>query len=234
MKVKKHPQRNSYKTLIVPSVRHLSSLFVFLFASSFPAYAVLQEVTTIPITFADWCLNKTRESVQTQLTVDLLLQEAKTTDCHQASELLSTRTELSLVSNQITDLRPLSTLTNLTTLDLSNNQIADLTPLSNLTKLAYLDLGSNQIADLKPLSTLTSLISLIVFDNQIADLKPLSTLTNLSQLLLNDNQIADLIPLSNLTNLTELSLYNNPSLTNKTCPVKPESICIFVPFQSEV
>jgi internalin A len=227
MKVKKHPQRNSYKALILSSVRPLSSLSVFLLASSFPAYAVPQKVTTTPRTFADWCLNKTRESVLTQLTVDLLLQEAKTTDCHQASSLLSTRTELSLVSNQITDLRPLSTLTNLTTLDLSNNSIADLKPLSGLTNLTALDLGSNQIADLLPLSELTNLTALVLSDNQITDLKPLSSLTNLSNLHLSDNPIADLKPLSTLTNLIQLDLYNNQTLTDKTCPVKPESICKF-------
>jgi len=35
--------------------------------------------------------------------------------------------------------------------------------------------------------------------------------------------------LSTLTNLTELNLSNNPTLTDKTCPVKPESICSFAP-----
>jgi hypothetical protein len=35
--------------------------------------------------------------------------------------------------------------------------------------------------------------------------------------------------LSRLTNLTELTLNNNPSLTNKTCPIKPASICKFAP-----
>jgi internalin A len=50
--------------------------------------------TTIPRTFTDWCLNKNQESVETLHTIDVLLQVAQTTDCHQASELLSTRTEL--------------------------------------------------------------------------------------------------------------------------------------------
>ena len=55
--------------------------------------------------------------------------------------------------------------------------------------------------------------------------KLLSALTELS---LDNNQIADLKPLSTLTSLTFLLLGDNPSLTNKTCPVKPTSTCRFV------
>jgi internalin A len=44
-------------------------------------------------------------------------------------------------------------------------------------------------------------------------------------------QAIALLPLSSLINLTELFLYNNQTLTDKTCPVKPESICSFVPLQ---
>lgn len=76
---------------------------------------------------------------------------------------------------------------------------------------------------------LSILSQLDLNNNQIADLKPLSSLTNLTELDLSNNRIADLKPLSSLTNLTELILYNNQILTNKTCPVKPESICKFSP-----
>jgi hypothetical protein len=38
--------------------------------------------------------------------------------------------------------------------------------------------------------------------------------------------------LSGLTNLSTLYLDNNQMLTNKTCPVQPESICRSVPLQS--
>jgi internalin A len=152
MKVCKHP---------------LGTLAFFLFVSSFPAQATsLQEIAT-PKTFADWCLNKANLSVETKRTVDALLQQAETTNCHQANKLLSRRTSLDLLDNQISYLRPLSTLTNLALLSL--------------------------------------------FNNKIADLRPLSTLTNLRQ----------------------LQLSNNQTLVDKTCPVKPASICTFVPGQVE-
>ena len=170
MKVKKHPQLNIVKALTLPGVQPLETLFVFLFVACFPAYAVPLQETTTPKTFVDWCLNKTSLSVETQRTVDAMLQVAKTTDCYQAEKLLSTQTRLFLNNNSIADLRPLSTLTNLTGLDLNNNSITDLRPLSTLTNLTGLDLGNNQITDLRPLSTLTNLTALSLDSNQIADL----------------------------------------------------------------
>ena len=90
-------------------------------------------------------------------------------------------------------------------------------------------LYNTQLADLKPFSTLTHLTYLGLRHNQVTDLQPLSTLTNLTVLNFSNNQVTDLKPLSTLTNLTELNLSNNPTLTDKTCPVKPESICSFAP-----
>jgi internalin A len=99
MNVKKHPQLNIVKALTLPGVQPLKTLFVFLFVACFPAYAVPLQETTTPKTFADWCLNKTNLSVETQRTVDAMLQVAKTTDCNQASRLLSALTELSLATS---------------------------------------------------------------------------------------------------------------------------------------
>jgi internalin A len=192
--------------LTLPDVRPLATLCVFLFISSLPVKASLSPETTTPKTFADWCLNQANSSRETLHTINVMLQEAKTQDCHQAEKLLSTLTRLFLSDLQIADLRPLSSLTNLTELSLLNNQIADI----------------------KPLSTLTKLTKLFIDNNQITDLRPLSTLASLTELYLNNNQIADLLPLSDLTKLDLLSLGYNPSLTDKTCPVKPASTCRFV------
>jgi internalin A len=158
----------------------------------------------------------------------LSLENNQITDLRPLSTLTNLY-QLSLENNQIADLRPLSTLTNLTKFSLDRNQIADLKPLSTLTSLFVLSLDRNQIADLRPLSTLTNLIELSLENNQIADLRPLSTLTNLIELSLENNQIADLRPLSTLTYLSKLFLFNNQTLVDKTCPIKPISICIFVP-----
>src|SRR4028119_1396538 len=132
MKVFKHHQLNKNLANTLSGFRPPGTLALFLFVSCCPVQAVSLQETTTPKTFADWCLNKNKESVETLHTINALLQVAKTTDCNQASKLLSALTELSLDSNQIADLKPLSTFTNLTDLDLDNNQIANLKPLSTL------------------------------------------------------------------------------------------------------
>lgn len=58
---------------------------------------------------------------------------------------------LSLEDNQIRDISPLASLTNLTVLDLWGNEISDLSPLTNLTNLTELYLCDNQISDILPL-----------------------------------------------------------------------------------
>jgi internalin A len=249
MEIKKHLLINMNLAFTLSDVRLLAALALFLFVPSFPAQAFPTQETTTPKTFADWCLNQHNLSMETLRTIHAMLTVAQTKDCAQANELLSNRTELYLAYNSIAELKPLSTLTQLTFLDLSGNSIADLKPLATLTNLTRLSLAYNSIADLKPLSTLTQLTSLDLFGNSIADLKPLSTLIQLTSLDLSGNSIADLKPLSTLTkltfldlsgnsiadlkplltltNLTQLSLNDNQMLTDKSCPVQPESICRF-------
>ncbi|MFB2975530.1 leucine-rich repeat domain-containing protein [Microseira sp. BLCC-F43] len=160
--------------------------------------------------FADWCKNKDSLSKEARKTVEALLKDARTSDCNEAERILSSCTELSVYSyRDISDLSPLSTLTNLNKLWISDNQISDLSPLSTLTNLTKLKSGSNQISELSPLSGLTNLTQLGISNNQISDLSPLSTLTNLTELNLYVNQISDLRPLSGLTNLTQLILGHN-------------------------
>ena len=52
-------------------------------------------------------------------------------------------------------------------LDLGSNQISDITPLSLLTNVYSLDLGSNQISNITPLALLTNLKLLYLGDNPI-------------------------------------------------------------------
>ena len=119
---------------------------------------------------------------------------------------LTNLTRLSLGGDQISDLTSLVGLINLTELSLNGNQISDLAPLSNLTNLDKLNLWGNQISDLAPLSSLISLSALTLSGDQISDLAPLSNLTNLDKLNLCGNQISDLAPLSSLTNLIQLGV----------------------------
>jgi len=130
-------------------------------------------------TFADWCREKDFLSPEAKHTVEMLLEKVETTECDVASQKLSTLTELQLVSNQISDIKPLTSLTNLTVLVLNFNQISDIQPLASLTNLTVLFLNNNQIRDIKPLASLTNLNWLYLTYNQISDIKPLASLTNL-------------------------------------------------------
>ncbi|MEG4855838.1 CHAT domain-containing protein [Microcoleus sp. K1-B1] len=159
--------------------------------------------------FADFCTNKENLTPEARHTVEVLLSKAKTQECDRAQKTLTNLTELSLIRNQIVDIKPLSKLTNLRELNLSTNQITDVQPLSGLTNLRFLTLTSNQISDVKPLSGLTNLTLLYLADNQIVNIKPLSKLTNLRRLNLSVNQITDVQPLSGLTNLRSLVLKFN-------------------------
>src|SRR4028118_67964 len=109
-------------------------------------------------TFADWCRQKASLSPEAKHTVEVLLQKAETTECDAADRKLSTLTELDLYSREISDIKPLESLTNLTNLDLKNNGISDIKPLESLTNLTYLDLSYNNLqGDIKPLESLTNL-----------------------------------------------------------------------------
>jgi internalin A len=157
-------------------------------------------------TFADWCRQKADLSPEAKHTVEVLLQQAGTTECDAANQTLLSLTGLFLPNNQISDIKPLESLTNLNLLYLDKNQISDIKPLESLTNLTVLDLDNNQISDIKPLESLTNLNLLYLDNNRISDLKPLESLTNLILLRLSGNPIAP-----------------------KTCPLKPEYICKWEP-----
>ena len=138
-------------------------------------------------TFADWCRQKADLSPETKHTVEVLLKEAGTTDCDVANQKLSSLTALRLSENQISDIKPLASLTNLTSLLLKGNQISDIKPLASLTNLTSLTLEGNQISDIKPLASLTNLTSLHLENNHLGDIKLLASLTKLTVLKLDKN-----------------------------------------------
>jgi len=111
--------------------------------------------------------------------------------------------------NAVTDLEPLSSLTQLRELDLGGQGLSGLSPLQGLTNLEILALYQNEISDLSPLNALTNLQELDLFANRISDPSPLSALTALTWLHLGSNQIEDGGPLTGLSNLQFLDLSAN-------------------------
>ena len=126
---------------------------------------------------------------------------------------LTNLTSLDLGNNRLSDedMSVLSGLPNLTRLSLHNNSISDVSVLSGLPKLTRLSLGNNRISDVSVLSGLPNLTVLSLYGNRLSDedMSVLSGLPNLTWLDLGDNNISDVSVLSGLTKLTVLILYFN-------------------------
>lgn len=175
--------------------------------------------STSPKTFREWCLEKANQTPQVQKTIDALLLRVQTQDCTQASRTLRLRTTLDLTNASLTDLSPLSSLTQLTSLNLAGNLVTDLRPLTFLTRLTSLDLtrnyfrdvdaGTFEIKDFSPLASLSQLTNLNLSYNQIRSLNSLPSLKQLTNLNLSNNQITDLKFLASLPKLVNLDLSNN-------------------------
>ena len=100
------------------------------------------------LTFADWCRQKVDLSPKAKHTVEVVLKQAETTECDAADQKLSSLTNLWFAYNQVSDIKPLASLTNLTSIGLNDNQISDIRTLESLTKLTLLWLDNNQINDI--------------------------------------------------------------------------------------
>lgn len=114
--------------------------------------------------------------------------------------------DLNGLPNRVSDLSPLSNLTNLSFLGLGDNrEISDITPLADLKNLKNLNLYSNAIIDISALSGLTNLEKVSFWQCNFSDVKPLAKLTKLKSIQLGLTPVKDYSPLVNLTNLTALS-----------------------------
>ena len=115
-------------------------------------------------------------------------------------------------NNSVSNLSPLTGLTQLEDLDLWGNSVSDISALAELTNLTGSSLIGNSITDLSALAGLTNLEALLIDDNPISDISPLAGLTNLTKLGLNNISVSDLSPLAGLTNLKWMRLaWNNIS-----------------------
>ncbi len=159
--------------------------------------------------FEQWCQQKDSLPIETKKTVEVMLKKAGSQDCRLADMKLNSLSSIEISDHQITNVKPLASLTNLSVLTLYRNQIIDISPLKNLTKLTELYLSNNKIKDVKPIAELPNLIHLQLDANRIVDVKPLAKLCSLTSLSLSKNQIVDVNPIAELHNLTFLTLSKN-------------------------
>lgn len=119
---------------------------------------------------------------------------------------------LSVSSNEIVDLSPLTELTKLKNLYLVDNKIQDVSPLASMTQLESLDLMHNFIGSIASLSGLVNLRTLKVDWQQndaITSLTGVENMTNLTWLGASGNTISSLTPVAGLTSLQTLNATHN-------------------------
>ena len=119
---------------------------------------------------------------------------------------LTQLTTLSLGDTAVSDVSPLSALTQLTGLGLSVIAVSDVSPLANLTQLKWLHLSFTAVSDVSPLANLTQLTRLSLGNTDVSDVSPLANLTQLTSLGLDYTDVSDVSPLAGLTQLTRLNL----------------------------
>jgi hypothetical protein len=143
----------------------------------------------------------------TQKEIEKIKQlEAMVTDLGPLSKLTNLD-ELSLANCPgVRNLGPLAKLTGLQSLSLDRTDFSDAAPLSKLTKLKELTLSQTGVSDLRQLVKLTELEVLDLSWTGVTDLGPLTKLTKLTKLTLLSTKVSDLGPLRELTNLEVLDL----------------------------
>jgi serine/threonine protein kinase/Leucine-rich repeat (LRR) protein len=137
-------------------------------------------------------------------------------------------TELTFVTDAVTDIAPVRALTALRTLSCSGSapgmgQLADLSPLKGM-ELVYLNCGRTKVSDLAPVKDM-KLTTLLCDSTKVTDLAPLKDLP-LTRLEFFDTQVADLLPLKDMrlsilncgaTKVSDLAPLKNMELTRLLC-----------------
>jgi hypothetical protein len=118
------------------------------------------------------------------------LREYGHTEIEYPSFYLEDIEEFELSSSDINDLDGVQYCIHATAIDLSNNRISDLSPLTGLSNLEALDLSDNQIGYIDGLSNLIRLKSVSLSNNLIEDISPLFELEKLEYVDITGNKIS--------------------------------------------
>lgn len=169
-------------------------------------------------------------SPEVQRTIEMLLNNADTTDCQAAYDTLAKQTKWSLERWGLSDLSVLTAFPALERLSLAGNNIKDLSPLTRLPKLSHLNVRDNEVTDISPLAQLEGLERLDVSQNPISDVRIVGAMkalkgfsmsqtmvttlpitehnAALKNLIIDSTQITSLDALAFTPNLVHLSLSN--------------------------
>lgn len=120
-------------------------------------------------------------------------------------------TSLKLANKGIKDLSGIEAFAGkgVTWIFLDWNELTDLSPLSSLTELTKISFSGNTVTDLTPLASLENLRNLTAINNNIETLEPIANLSNIDYICLDGNKLISIQEISNWTNLEEISFSNN-------------------------
>jgi hypothetical protein len=116
-------------------------------------------------------------------------------------------TQLTLWSDQLSDIGVLGQLPNLTQLTLRSDQLSDIGVLGQLPNLTQLELSSDQLSDIGVLGQLPNLTQLTLWSDQLSDIGVLGQLPNLTQLELSSDQLSDTRALRSIPPSVEIFLH---------------------------
>ncbi|MEI7982314.1 MAG: leucine-rich repeat domain-containing protein, partial [Bacteroidota bacterium] len=123
---------------------------------------------------------------------------------------LSELTSVNISGTPVSDLMPLRNLNKLESLDISNTSVVTLEPLRYCTNLHNLKLRGTAVGDLNILTVFPALESLDISSTKATSLDPVKEIISLRDLRLRLTPINDLTPLSGLTNLEMLVVSKTP------------------------
>ena len=120
-------------------------------------------------------------------------------------------TSLKLANKGVTDLSGIEAFAGkgITWIFLDWNELTDISPLSSLTQLTKISFSGNQVFDLTPLSSLENLKNITAINNNIENIEPLTNLNNIEYICLDGNRLTSINEISNWTKLKEISFANN-------------------------
>ncbi len=113
----------------------------------------------------------------------------------------------------ISELNPLSELSELVELNISNTLIEDLSPIRNLKKLEILDCSGSKVIDIGSIRYISSLKELNLSNNGIDNINAIRSLKRIHKLDLSGSSVVQLDPISELTNLSHLKISNTEITT---------------------
>ncbi|MEH0153307.1 leucine-rich repeat domain-containing protein [Limibacter armeniacum] len=126
-----------------------------------------------------------------------------------SSDAVSKIKILSLLKHKIEDISPLKYFTGIRELILSGNPISDISPLTELSDLKILYLAKTNVQDITELAKLENLVQLSLYGLSLKDFSALSEMKKLKVLGAESSGLTTLGDIAKIKNLTDLNISNN-------------------------